>query len=99
MRYPDDVPVLTDGTVTLRAYQPEDLEAVFAQCQDADSQSFTPIPVPYTRDDAILFLENRAALWESETSWVFAVEVEGGAGPTRFAGSAGLRSVAPGIAA
>jgi RimJ/RimL family protein N-acetyltransferase len=98
MKYPDDVPLLTDEVVTLRPHQPDDLDAIFEQCQDPDSQRYTTIPVPYTRDDAAAFLKSRAECWESGTSWPFAMQVEGGVGPTRFAGSIGLGLKAPGIA-
>ncbi|HEY1916695.1 MAG TPA: GNAT family protein [Streptosporangiaceae bacterium] len=34
-RFPDDVPVLTDGAVTLRAHAPADLDGIVQQCTGA----------------------------------------------------------------
>src|ERR1700735_4343302 len=36
-RFPDDVPVLTDGTVRLRAHCPQDAAAIVEQCTDPQS--------------------------------------------------------------
>ena len=47
---PDDVPVLTDGVVTLRAHRPDDVDAVLEQCADPVSQRWTTVPVPYPRE-------------------------------------------------
>lgn len=99
MRFPDDVPVLTDGRVTLRAHRFEDLEGIYEQCNDLESQRWTTVPSPYTRDDAAQFLAGRADGWESASAWVFAVEADGGAGPSRFAGSIGIDNVGSGIGA
>ncbi len=96
MRFPDDVPVLTDGNVTLRAHRPDDLEGVFEQCNDPAMQEFTTIPVPYSREDAKEFLAGRAEPWENDTVWVFAIEADGGAGPSRFAGSINVRNTGSG---
>jgi RimJ/RimL family protein N-acetyltransferase len=97
VRFPDDVPVLTDGTVTLRAHRPNDADAVYEQCQDPLIQRFTTIPVPYTRQDADVFLASRAACWEGGTAWPFAVEAPDDAGQGRFAGSIGISLRATGI--
>ncbi len=97
MRFPDDVPVLSDGRVTLRAHRAEDVEAVLEQCRDPLSQQYTVVPVPYTRDDAVEFVDSRPTAWESGTDWSFAVESAVGAGPKRFVGSVGIGLQAPGI--
>lgn len=98
MRFPEDVPVLTDGRVTLRAHRMGDLDAITDQCQDPEMQRFTVVPVPYTRDNAMQFVTSRAEAWKGGTEHPFAVEAPGGAGPTRFAGSIDLRIKGPGIA-
>lgn len=97
MRYPDDVPVLTDGQVTLRAHRPDDLEAMFEQCIDPDTQRWTSVPAPYSRADAADFLASRAAAWESGSAWSFAVESADGVGASRFCGSIGVRHLGPGL--
>ncbi len=91
MNFPDDVPFLTDGRVSLRAHRADDLEGVYEQCNDPESQRWTTVPAPYTRDDARRFLESRADTWRNGDAWDFAIETEGGSGPGRFAGSIGVR--------
>lgn len=88
MRFPQDVPTLTDGVVTLRAHRDEDIPAVLEQCQDPLMVRWTMIPAPYTRDDAATWVRHAVpSRWTEESSFEFAVEVDG-----RFAGSCGLRS-------
>jgi RimJ/RimL family protein N-acetyltransferase len=98
MRFPDDVPLLGDGRVTLRAHRAEDVDAITEQCQDEEMQRFTVVPVPYARDDAVAFVTSRAAGWERGTELSFAIEAPEGVGPSRFAGSIALRPRGPGIA-
>lgn len=91
MDFPEDVPVLTDGVVTLRAHRLSDVEGAYEQCIDPLTQEFTRVPVPYTREDARTFiLETRPAGWREETRFGFAVEAVDDSGVARFAGSVGL---------
>ena len=98
MRFPDDIPVLTDGTVTLRAHRDDDAEGVYEQCNDPVSQRWTTVPLPYTRDDAADFVARRAIAWEDDTEWGFAIEADGGAGASRFGGTIALEPKGSGIA-
>src|SRR5262245_37429347 len=98
MRFPDDVPTLTDETIVLRAHRADDLEAVYEQCSDPMTQQFTGIPVPYGRDDARRFLASRAQGWESGSGWSFAIESAHGVLPSGFSGSIVLRDHGSGIA-
>ncbi len=98
MRFPDDVPLLSDGRVTLRAHRNDDIDAITEQCQDDEMQRFTVVPVPYSRDDAVAFVTSRSAGWERGTELSFAIEAPEGVGPSRFAGSIALRPRAPGVA-
>ncbi|MFE9322845.1 GNAT family N-acetyltransferase [Nocardia sp. NPDC052278] len=59
-RYPDEVPLLTDGMVTLRAHQQEDLDAMVEQCRDVEMLRYTTVPRPYSRDDAAEYLDRTA---------------------------------------
>ena len=56
MRFPDDVPVLTDGPVTLRAHTRADIGPAYETCQDPEMQRWTTIPVPYLQEHAVAFL-------------------------------------------
>lgn len=53
-------PALTDGTVRLRPWRPEDADRVTEACADALCQRWLPsLPAPYTRADAETFLASR----------------------------------------
>ena len=91
MRFPDDVPVLSDGVVTLRAHRPDDVEAVVEQCNDPDSIRWTTIPVPYGRAEGEQFVCERVPLrWREDTTFAWAIEAADQAGTPRFAGNVGL---------
>jgi ribosomal-protein-alanine N-acetyltransferase len=95
MRYPSDVPELSDGRVTLRAHRVEDVEAMVEQCRDPEMQRFTTVPVPYTRADAEAFVGSRASAWQDGTRCSFVIETAEGIGASHFAGSIGLHGVTP----
>lgn len=81
-------PILSDGVVTLRAPRPDDAEDIELACQDAESQMWTTLPVPYSRADAEGFLALRAtnaAWWDAP---LFAVTTPG---DDRWSGSIDLR--------
>lgn len=91
VRFPDDVPVLTDGVVTLRPHHSGDVSAVLEQCTDPVSQRWTTVPVPYRREDAEGFVtEIVPARWR-EGVWAFAVEAADDRGASRFCGTVELR--------
>ena len=60
MRFPQDVPTLTDGVVTIRAHRPDDAPAVLEQCLDPVSRQWTTVPLDYTRADADRFVRDVA---------------------------------------
>jgi RimJ/RimL family protein N-acetyltransferase len=97
-RFPQDVPRLEDGVVTLRAHRLEDTSAVHEQCQDPAVQRWTTVPVPYTPEDARQFVtELVPGGWEADRTWAFAVDAPGAAGP-RFLGTVELRDLGDGRA-
>lgn len=87
MRFPDDVPVLTDGQdLRLRPHRPDDIDDFFAMCSDPGYQSWTDKRVPYSRSDAEHFLAELVPNgWREGCVWGWAVEYEG-----RFAGNIDL---------
>lgn len=88
MRFPDDVPVLGDGIVTLRAHSADDLARIVEQCNDPESIAWTTVPVPYGESDARDWVGEKIPQgWEAGATQCFAIEHEG-----RFAGSVDLRS-------
>lgn len=97
MRFPDDVPRLTDRGVGLRAATREDVEGVYEQCNDPLSQLFTTVPIPYSREDAMEFVAGWASKWQDGSDWGFAIEADEGSGPGRFGGSISIRNHGGGI--
>jgi len=49
----------------------DDVDAIFAACQDADVQRYTTVPSPYAREHAVGFVAKATAWWESgsEATW------------------------------
>jgi RimJ/RimL family protein N-acetyltransferase len=93
MRFPDDVPVLTDGTVTLRAHTTADIGPAYETCQDPEMQRWTTIPVPYLQEHAVAYLtEQIPAGWADESSYAWAIEYDG-----RYAGTVDLRDRQGGV--
>ena len=91
MRFPDDVPTLTDGDVTLRAHRIEDAAAVVEQCVDPVSVRWTTVPPGYTREMALEFVGTSVpAKWESEKELAFAIECTHPDGRRRFGGTLSL---------
>ncbi len=92
MRFPDDVPTLTSGDVTLRAHRPDDADAIVEQCTDPVSVRWTTVPRGYTRDQAVEFAAKRIPEgWESGSEYAFAIECTHPDGVRRFGGTVSLR--------
>lgn len=92
MRFPDDVPTLTDGDVTLRAHRLDDAAAAVEQSIDPMSIQWTTVPLGYTLDDGRAFVgEMMPDGWRSERELGFAVEATHPDGQRRYSGSISLR--------
>ena len=90
LTWPLNVPVLTDGFVTLRAHTPADIDRAFEMACDPDMIRWTAIATPHTREMSEWFhLEHAPACWNDGTSMLWAIEFEG-----RFAGNVELRGPA-----
>src|SRR2546421_12974751 len=99
MGYPDDVPVLTEGAVTLRAYTLDDLDGCVENCNDPESIAWTTIPVPYGPDDGVMWITKAVPhLWAEGTGLEFAIEAAHHDGVRRFAGGISLRPREDGVA-
>ena len=100
-RFPDEVPVLTDGTVRLRAHCPQDAAAIVEQCTDPQSMRFTTVPRPYGRRQARQFLDLVGREWQTSSltstrSW--AIDLRQLPEPGPFAGSIDYRPTGAGTA-
>lgn len=92
MRFPRDVPILSDGDVTIRAHRPEDADGSLEQCLDPLSRAWTTVPLEYSRADAHRFVtQTMPGGWTAETEWGFAVEALDDEGAPRYAGTISLR--------
>ena len=92
MRFPDDVPTLSDGVVTLRAHHEEDVPALLEQATDPLMVAWTTVPVPSSEDSARAFATKIVPDgWESGRAWAFAVEAADEHGTPRFCGTVELR--------
>ena len=92
MAFPDDVPTLSDGVVTLRAHHEDDVPALLEQAQDPLMVAWTTVPVPSSEETARDFATKIIpAAWDSGTSWMFAVEAVDDDGVARFCGTVELR--------
>src|SRR5579875_261657 len=92
--FPDDVPVFTDGVVTLRAHRESDLPRIVEFANDPRSRARVPLPSPYGMEQAREFFAQVRATWESGTqAGAWAIEVDG-----RWTGSINLNHRARGTA-
>jgi RimJ/RimL family protein N-acetyltransferase len=93
MRFPEDVPVLRDEVVTLRAHTSDDIEPAYEVCQDPEMQRWTTVPVPYEREHAVQYLTGFIpAGWRDGSSWGWAIEYDG-----KYAGTIDLRPSEGGV--
>jgi RimJ/RimL family protein N-acetyltransferase len=92
MEFPRDVPVLTDGVVTLRAHRETDVPELLEQALDPLMVEWTTVPVPSSEDSAREFATTIVPLaWVRGSAWSFAVEAEDDGGTRRFCGTVELR--------
>lgn len=57
---------------------PEDAEAVFAACQDRETQRWVPIPVPYSREHALEYVTvHTDTTWNEGTEYTWAIRSSG----------------------
>lgn len=90
--FPDDVPELTDGVLTLRAHRESDLHRIVEFACDPRSRAGVPLPSPYGMEQAREFLQQVRSTWESgPAQGAWAIELDG-----RWAGSINLHPRADG---
>ncbi|MEV4247103.1 GNAT family N-acetyltransferase [Streptosporangium canum] len=80
------------GPIVLRALGTDDVEPIARACSDPEIARFIPtVPVPYTRDEALHYLQVAERLWESGGA-SFAVA---DAGTGEWLGNIGLKALDP----
>ncbi|MFW0784101.1 GNAT family N-acetyltransferase [Gordonia sp. CPCC 206044] len=91
LAWPANVPVLTDGVVTLRAHGRDDVDRMLEFVSDAQMTRWTTVPTPYRRADAEAFLRDDLPHgWDTDTNRCWAIEFEG-----RFVGNVDVRGAGP----
>lgn len=92
MRFPQDVPVLSDGVVTLRAHQESDIDPMYEMTRDADALRWTAIPLDNTREGSRLFATEIMRIgWEQRNFRGWAIEAEADDGMPAYAGNIDVR--------
>lgn len=92
MRFPDDVPTLSHGDVTLRAHRIEDAEAAVEQSVDPTSIRWTTVPLDYGIANARDFVGAIMPRgWETGSEFGFAIETTHPNGERRYSGTLSLR--------
>lgn len=79
-------PVLTDGTVTLRAHRRGDVPDLVAMCRDPEMIRWTTVPDPYSVQDAEAYISQTLENRRSGTPLGWAIDASG-----RFSGNVDLR--------
>lgn len=88
---PSEIPVLSDGGVTLRPHEPHDLDRMVELAADPVMMRWTPIPAPYSRAAAERFaLDYAPRSWAKGTRMLWAVEFDG-----RFVGTVDIEGEGP----
>ena len=94
MRRRSDIPLLGDGTVTLRPHREEDVDDIVDMCRDRDFARWTSVPQPYTRDHAKRFVrEIIPEGWRDGGFRGWAIEACDLDGRERYAGNVDVRGV------
>lgn len=92
MKFPQDVPVLTDGVVTLRAHGEEDLDLLYEMTRDPEALRWTSIPFDNTREDSRHFITRIMKVsWEEKNHRGWAIEAIDDDGVAKFAGNIDIR--------
>lgn len=96
MADPIDPVQLGDGRLLLRPPAPADVDAITEACQDAETQRWTSVPVPYRREDSVAFVTLHAPMgWSTGSAPTFVVTDAANGG---LLGTCGLHELAAGAA-
>jgi [ribosomal protein S5]-alanine N-acetyltransferase len=79
-------PVLSDGVVTLRPHRVDDVAAMVVMGNDDETRRWTPVPVPFTQQMGLDWIDFSRARWSDGSMARWAIEVGG-----RFAGNIDVR--------
>lgn len=90
--WPNEIPVLQDGLITLRPLEEGDINAVFLACQDPLIPRFTRVITPYSKEDAADFVISSPFAFTEHRAIQFAIDY--GAGDSKeFSGAISLHTI------
>ena len=69
--------MLTDGVITLRHPTMDDVDAICAGCQDPEVPKWTGVPSPYTRENAVEWIERTVEERDAKRTQAFIAELDG----------------------
>ncbi len=90
--WPNAIPTLTYGLVTLRPSSDSDIDAIFQACQDPLIPAFTTVPANYTIDHAIDFVRSDPFSLAERRELRFIVDYGNGS-DKKFAGVISLHTI------
>lgn len=90
--WPNEIPTLQYGLVTLRPSAEKDIDAIFSACQDALIPAFTTVPANYTIDHAIDFVRSDPFSFSERRELRFVIDY-GNGGDVAFAGVISLHTL------
>ncbi len=92
MVWPLNVPVLSDGVVTLRAHTPSDIDPMYEMAIDPEMVAWTAVPTPHTREMSETFAMGIVPSgWDEGSNRIWAIEANDDSGKARFAGNIDVR--------
>lgn len=74
---PDNMKVLSDGSLTLRPHRDADIPRITHACQDPQARQWIPLPAPYTDLDARSYVAGALSGGANGTSFEWAIESDG----------------------
>jgi len=90
--WPSEIPTLQYGLVTLRPSNENDIDAIFAACQDPLIPAFTTVPANYTLDHAIEFVRSDPFSFAERRELRFVIDY-GNGDDLKFAGVISLHTI------
>lgn len=77
INWPSSPPTLISGDLTLQPWAETEIDFVTNACQQADIAEFTTVPQPYTRQDAINFIDSRPEVFDQQEAMSFVGVIAG----------------------
>ena len=90
--WPNEIPTLHYGLVTLRPSAERDIDSIFNACQDPLIPAFTTVPANYTIDHAIDFVRSDPFSFSERRELRFVIDY-GNGDDLRFAGVISLHTI------